>query len=127
MPEGANLDDMDEEYLRGLRQHLGPMDIPELFENEWLYISHFFGSPFYCYSYCMGSLVVLSLYSKYEKEGSAFVNSYKDVLSRGGSESPANILSAIGLDICSKDFWAQGFDVMKDQIKGLKSLSCMDV
>ncbi len=127
VPEGANLDDMDEEYLRGLRQHLGPMDIPELFENEWLYISHFFGSPFYCYSYCMGSLVVLSLYSKYEKEGSAFVNSYKDVLSRGGSESPANILSAIGLDICSKDFWAQGFDVMKDQIKGLKSLSCMDV
>ena len=65
----------------------------------WLYIPHFVHSPFYCYAYAFGELLVLALLRRYDEEGAAFVPRYLELLRAGGSESPAVLLSRIGLDV----------------------------
>ena len=52
----------------------------------WAYIPHFIHSPFYCYAYGFGELLVLALYELYRDAGRAFVPQYLDLLAAGGSE-----------------------------------------
>ena len=54
----------------------------------WLYIPHFVHSPFYCYAYAFGELLVLALLRRYDEEGPAFVPRYLDLLRAGGSDTP---------------------------------------
>ena len=49
----------------------------------WLYIPHFVHSPFYCYAYAFGELLVLALLRRYDEEGAAFVPRYLTLLARG--------------------------------------------
>ncbi|NIT13453.1 MAG: oligoendopeptidase, partial [Candidatus Dadabacteria bacterium] len=58
----------------------------------WLYIPHFIHSPFYCYAYSFGELLVLSLYKKYLSEGQTFVPKYMELLASGGMDTPDNLL-----------------------------------
>ena len=51
----------------------------------WLYIGHFIHSPFYCYAYAFGELLVLALLRRYDEEGDAFVPRYLALLAAGGS------------------------------------------
>jgi oligoendopeptidase F len=44
------------------------------------------------------------------------------LLSAGGSESPARILSEAGIDIESAAFWQGGFDVVDGLVKQLEEL-----
>ncbi|MSR32653.1 MAG: M3 family oligoendopeptidase [Gemmataceae bacterium] len=81
----------------------------------WSYIGHFIHSPFYCYAYSFGELLVLALVEKYRQEGQAFAPKYLDMLSRGGSESPVDLLARMGIDLTDPGFWNLG----------LKLLSCM--
>jgi oligoendopeptidase F len=54
----------------------------------WLYIPHFVHSPFYCYAYAFGELLVLALLRRHDEEGAAFVPRYLDLLRAGGSDTP---------------------------------------
>ena len=54
----------------------------------WLYIPHFVHSPFYCYAYAFGELLVLALLGRYDQEGADFVPRYLDLLRAGGSDTP---------------------------------------
>src|SRR5690606_13744454 len=58
----------------------------------WAYIPHFIHSPFYCYAYGFGELLVLALYELYTEQGEAFVPRYLELLAAGGSEAPATLL-----------------------------------
>ena len=66
---------------------------------------------------------MLALYQMYRKEGEAFKPKYLKILSYGGSESPAKILTEAGIDMASAEFWQGGFDVIKGWIDEAESLT----
>jgi len=88
----------------------------------WSYISHFIHARFYCYSYVFGELLVLSLYRRYQLEGEAFVPLYLDLLSRGGSRPPEEMLTPLGIDLRDPGFWQGGYDFLESMIGELRAL-----
>jgi len=119
--QGATVKDLAKTYLAEVRQQFGKgIKVPEEFQWEWLTIPHIFASPFYCYAYSFGNLLVLALYRMYQKEGAAFVPKYLDLLSTGGSEAPQTILAKVGVDMASEDFWQSGFDMIREMVNQLE-------
>jgi oligoendopeptidase F len=119
--QGATVKDLAKTYLAQVRQQFGKsITVPEEFQWEWLTIPHIFASPFYCYAYSFGNLLVLALYRMYQKEGAAFVPKYLDLLSTGGSEAPQTILAKVGVDMASEDFWQSGFDTIREMVDQLE-------
>jgi oligoendopeptidase F len=98
------------------------MKITDDFRYEWLYIPHFYHSPFYCYAYSFGNLLVLSLYQQFKKEGTDFIPKYINILSSGGSRKPEDLLLENEIDITNESFWQKGFDFVDEQIQGLKNI-----
>lgn len=120
--EGATGDQLAQTYLGELRQQFGKaVRVPDEFQWEWLTIPHIFASPFYCYAYSFGNLLVLALYRKYLEEGVAFVPKYLELLGTGGSESPATILGKVGVDMNSETFWKSGFQTIHEMVGQLES------
>ena len=94
-------------------------DAVELTENYrcwWLYIPHFVHSPFYCYAYAFGELLVLALIRRYDEEGEAFVPRYLELLAAGGSDAPPALLDRVGLDITDPDFWSGGLSLLREMV-----------
>ena len=83
-------------------------------------IPHLFASPFYCYAYSFGNLLVLALYRMYKEQGESFVPQYLDLLGTGGSQSPRHILCKMGVDMTSAAFWQSGFDTIQDMVEQLE-------
>jgi oligoendopeptidase F len=117
---GATVKDLAATYLANLRKQFGKaVRVPDEFRWEWLTIPHIFGSPFYCYSYSFGNLLVLALYHMYKQQGPAFVPKYLDLLAAGGSKSPHTILTEVGVDMRSEAFWQSGFNTIKGMVEEL--------
>jgi oligoendopeptidase F len=89
----------------------------------WSYISHFIHSPFYCYAYSFGELLVLALYRRYEEEGAAFIPRYLELLRAGGAEAPAALLGRLGQDIGDPGFWAQGIALVEAMVTQAEALA----
>lgn len=120
---GATTDEISGTYLKNLKEQFGEsVDVSDDFSDEWLYIPHFYHSPFYCYAYSFGNLLALSLFQRYKKEGRDFVPSYMDILAAGGSRKPEDLLKEHGFDIHSTRFWQQGFDYVDRQVRELSLL-----
>ena len=118
---GATVDQLADRYLGLLRQQFGKaVTVTDEFKWEWLTIPHIFGSPFYCYAYSFGNLLVLALYHKYKEQGSSFVPRYLELLATGGSKSPEAMLTPLGIDIRSESFWQAGFDRISEMVKNLE-------
>ena len=115
---------MSDLYLRNLEDQFGDsVTVSDDFRWEWLYIPHLYHTPFYCYAYSFGNLLVLSLYHQFRKEGKlSFIPKYYKLLSSGGSRKTEEILSDIGIDISSRDFWQQGFDLVEKDVQELLDL-----
>lgn len=121
--ENATTDKISELYLNNLSQQFGDsVNVSSDFQWEWTYIPHFFHSPFYCYAYSFGNLLVLSLYQQFKNEGRSFIPKYLNILSSGGSRKPEELLKDSGMDISRDEFWQQGFDLLEDKIKELKKM-----
>ncbi len=119
--EGATGEQLAKAYLNELRQQFGrAVSVPEEFQWEWLTIPHIFASPFYCYAYSFGNLLVLALYRMYKEQGSAFVPKYLDLLATGGSAAPLDNLRKLGVDLTSEAFWQSGFDTIQDMVGQLE-------
>jgi len=117
----GSTNDLKELYVKRLRAHFGKdCDIPQCFESEWSYVSHIFHTPFYCYAYGFGNLLACSVFAQYKKQGHKIAEKFIALLSAGGSASPQDIVKLIGFDIASEGFWQQGFDVLKELLKGVK-------
>lgn len=121
--QGATKQELEKTYYELLAEQFKGMQLSEDFSHEWNSIPHIHVSPFYCYAYAWGNLLVLSLYERYRKEGAAFKEKYVRLLSAGGSESPARLLSDImGIDVESEEFWEEGFSIIKEEVESLKAL-----
>ena len=121
--EGATTDDLCEFYLDNLRDQFGDsIELSEDFRWEWTAIPHIYDRPFYCYAYSFGLLLVLALYQQFKEEGASFVPRYLEILSYGGSASPAHIIGEAGFDMTSPGFWQGGFDVLQGFLSELESL-----
>lgn len=119
--EGATGDQLANVYLAELRQQFGKaVRVPDEFRWEWLTIPHLYASPFYCYAYSFGNLLVLALYRMYKEQGASFVPKYLDLLATGGSQSPGRILAGIGVDMTSEAFWQSGFDMIREMVGQLE-------
>jgi oligoendopeptidase F len=93
------------------------------YTHWWGYISHFVHSPFYCYAYCFGELLVLALYRRYEQEGSPFVPRYLALLEAGGSGAPRDLLRPLGVDIDDPAFWDQGMALLEGWLRKAEALA----
>ena len=119
--QSVTIDNISEYYMNNLKAQFGDsIHISDDFRWEWLYIPHFFHTPFYCYAYSFGNLLVLSLYQQYREEGNSFISKYIKVLSAGGSEKPETLLRNSGFNINDSSFWQQGFDLIQMKINKLK-------
>jgi len=120
--DGGTMDDLCGVYLSELRQQFGrAVVIPNEFRWEWLTVPHLFASPFYCYAYSFGNLLVLALYGLYKAQGASFVPRYLDLLAAGGSRSPELLLKDFGVDIRSEAFWQTGFATIKGMVRELEA------
>ncbi|MCP9455716.1 MAG: M3 family oligoendopeptidase [Nitrospira sp.] len=119
--EGATVEQLAQVYLDELKQQFGKtMKVPDEFRWEWLTIPHLYASPFYCYAYSFGNLLVLALYRLYKEQGASFIPKYLDLLAMGGAQSPQQILATVGVDMTSAAFWQSGFDTIRDLVNQLE-------
>jgi oligoendopeptidase F len=121
--KNASVDELSMAYMENLKEQFGDsLEVSDEFKWEWVSIPHIYHTPFYVYAYAFGQLLVLSLYQQFKREGEAFKPKYLKLLSAGGSEAPARILSEAGIDIESAAFWQGGFDVVEGLVKQLEEL-----
>lgn len=110
-------------YLENLREQFGDsVELPTEFQYEWVSIPHIYNTPFYCYAYSFGQLLVLALYRRYQQEGDAFKPGYLKLLAYGGSARPEEILREANIDITDPAFWQGGFDVVREMIDELATI-----
>lgn len=120
---GRSLEELNEIYLANLAEQFGDSVLvaPE-FRYEWLSIPHIYHTPFYCYAYSFGQLLVLALYRRYQEQGAAFIPGYLKLLSYGGSARPEAILAEVGIDMTDRRFWQGGFDLVRQRIDELEAI-----
>jgi oligoendopeptidase F len=122
--KSATIDAVSKLYLENLGEQFGSsVAVSPEFQWEWVYIPHFYHTPFYTYAYSFGNLLVLSLFRQYKIEGRPFVSRYLKLLSAGGSRKPEELLLEAGVDISDERFWQQGFDYVREMIQQLKTLA----
>ncbi len=110
-------------YRKTLDEQFGDaVDVAPEFDSEWIGIPHIYHSPFYCYAYSFGQLLVLALYRRYKEEGDRFIPGYLNLLAHGGSDRPKRILSEVGVEVSDPDFWRGGFAVVAGMVDELEAL-----
>ena len=116
-------DELNTLYMQNLAEQFGDsVEVGEEFQYEWVSIPHIYQTPFYCYAYSFGQLLVLALYRRFQQEGDAFKPGYLRLLAHGGSARPVDILEEAGIDISDPAFWQGGFDVIRDMIDQLEAI-----
>jgi oligoendopeptidase F len=121
--KNASVDEISAAYYENLKEQFGDsLELSDEFKWEWVSVPHIYHTPFYVYAYAFGQLLVLSLYQQFKAEGESFKPKYLKILSAGGSEAPAKILSEAGIDIRSAKFWQGGFDVLDKLVSALEKL-----
>jgi oligoendopeptidase F len=119
--DGASIGDLSDRYLANLQEQFGDsVEVSDEFRHEWLSIPHLYSTPFYCYAYSFGQLLVLALYRRYQQEGEAFIPSYLRMLSYGGAARPQEILREAGIDMTDRGFWQGGFEVVRRMLQELE-------
>lgn len=120
---GRSTEELEDLYLETLAEQLGDsVEVSEEFRYEWLSIPHIYHTPFYCYAYCFGQLLVLALYRRYQREGDAFKPAYLRLLGHGGAARPEEILAEAGIDMTDPGFWRGGFRVVEEMVEELEEL-----
>ncbi len=121
---GADIDELNAAYLANLKEQFGDaLVVDDYFKWEWVSIPHIFATPFYVYAYAFGQLLVLALYAQYKKEGKSFIPRYKEMLRKGGSQRPQDLLLDAGFDFTKESFWQGGFDILNEKVAKLREIT----
>ena len=103
-------DRLSDFWIAANRPYYGDVvEMPDGYRNGWAYIPHFIHTRFYTYAYVFAHLVSLALYSRYLADSDAFSKAYLDFLAAGSSDTPADLLARLGLDITDPACWDEGF------------------
>jgi len=115
--------DLDNSWVKANSRMFGSsIKISEYYKCWWMYIPHFIHSPFYCYSYSFGELLVHGLFSKYNEDKKGFVKKYIELLSSGSTNSPEALVKKTGLDITRSDFWESSMYLMEGLLKEAENI-----
>ena len=91
--------------------------LPDGYRFGWSYIPHFISTRFYTYAYVFAHLTTLALYAQYRDQGPGFAERYLEFLAAGGSQTPADLLLPLGVDLTRPDVWDAGFDEMTRMVE----------
>lgn len=119
---GKPLTELNQLWVSNEKEQFGDAVVSDDTSISWSYIPHIFHVPFYCYNYGIGNLLSLSFLDMYKKEGSDFVEKYKNFLKAGGSKSSEGIVKLTGLDINDKNTWISGYNLIRKRVELLKEL-----
>ena len=119
-----SLDEFNSFWIQESKKMFGKsVELTKNYQIWWSYIPHFIHSPFYCYAYSYGQLLVLALYGLYKSEKMVdFVEKYEKFLSAGGSKSPKELVGYFGFDIEDEKFWQIGLDEVKKLVDEFEEL-----
>ena len=94
------------------------LDEKALHPYMWLCKGHYYsgGLSFYNYPYAFGGLFARGLYAKYQKEGKAFVDTYKAMLNATSISDVEECAKSAGVDLTDKEFWRNGLQSIADRI-----------
>ena len=113
-----------EAWLGTQREMFGDsVRITDAYATWWSYIPHFIHTPGYVYAYAFGNLLALAIYARYETDGAAFVPSYLELLSAGGSDRPEALAALVGVDLTDPGFWNAGLAVIGDLVDEAEKLA----
>jgi oligoendopeptidase F len=101
-------DRLDEIWTRRRRAGLGDSVAGLSTSSEWATYPHFLLYRFYMYSYAFACLVALVLMGRRRADPDGFAAPYLEFLDRGGSASPAELLSPLGVDLHDPGLWDEG-------------------
>lgn len=117
-------EDINNYYQTRLQHMFGSsLTLTEGHKYWWSYIGHFYHFNFYVFTYAFGELLSLALYEKYKQEGEDFMKNYIEALKAGGSKSPAEITSMMGVDISDPEFWNKGLDLLDAYVTEFEQLA----
>ena len=97
------------------------VELTDGYRAWWSYVPHFISTPGYVYAYAYGQLLALAVYARYEEEGEAFVPTYLELLSSGGSRSPEELGRIVGVDLTEPSFWDRGLDIIERQLESAEA------
>ena len=110
-------DEFDRYFQDRLQKMFGQgLTLTDGHKSWWMPVLHFYHYNFYVFSYAFGELLSQALYARYRQTGSAFVPTYLEALSLGGSIDPYRVTQKMGVDINQGDFWQSGLDLLKQEI-----------
>jgi oligoendopeptidase F len=112
-----SVDDFSEHWIATQSAMLGDsVELSDGYRTWWSYIPHFIATPGYVYAYAYGQLLALAVYAQYEERGSEFVPRYLELLAAGGSMSPEDLGTIVGVDLSDPAFWDGGLDIVERQL-----------
>jgi oligoendopeptidase F len=112
-----SIDDFNAHWVATQSAMLGDsVELTEGYHTWWSYIPHFIATPGYVYAYAYGQLLALAVYAQYEERGAEFVPKYLELLAAGGSRSPEELGSIVGVDLADPAFWDRGLDIVDRQL-----------
>nr|QGT50451.1 oligoendopeptidase F [uncultured Helicobacter sp.] len=103
------------------------LQLTKNYEGWWCYIPHFIHSPFYCYAYSYGQLLVLALFGLYKSQKTQrskqkFIDTYVEFLALGGSKSPKELIRKFGFNVESDKFWLIGIAEVRKMLEEFKEI-----
>ncbi len=112
-------DDFCELMLEAQKKAYGDaLDENHLHPYMWLLKPHYYmaGQHFYNFPYAFGQLFVLGIYAIYLKEGDSFIPRYKELLRSTGAGKAADLAARFGIDIRSRQFWADSIALIAEKV-----------